>query len=152
MKKIIQIAIMITCVLFSGYVEGHAATVTKQAAKTTKQATKARKTDKTIIKEYCRKNFPGYRVRIRPAEETTDAEIAGRKGKKMVYVDIFKTRATSRTGGRVTTKGPFYGNRIQYAHKARKGQRVTVYYLYNPETGYTDDIIATVSGGKIRTE
>ncbi len=151
MKKFIQIAIIITCVLFSGYVEGHAATITKQAAKTT--TTKpTRKTDKKIIKDFCRKNFPGYRVRIRPAEETTDAEIAARKGKKIVYVDVFRTRATSRTAGKVTTKGPFYGNRIKYAHKARKGQKVTAYYLYNPETGYTDDIIATVSGGKIRTE
>ena len=138
MKKLF-IIVSIIGFIFCGYVEGHAANVSKQ--------------DRKQITGFIRKTYGnGYKVRIKAAEKTTDAEIANRKGKHVIYVDLYRTKAISSKYGIVTTSGPFKGNIIRYAHKAKRGRLYKVYYIYNPNSNYTDDVTAIVSNGKIKTE
>ena len=63
---------------------------------------------------------------------------------------MFITKADGPSAGHVITAGPFKGNRIRYAHHAKPGDVVKVYYIYNPHTNAEDDITAIISGGQIR--
>lgn len=138
MKKIFVIVLIVGCI-FCGYIEGKAASVSKQ--------------DRKQITRFIRETYgKGYKIRIKAAEKTTDKQLANRAGKKIVFVDLYRTKAINSKFGKVTTKGPFKGNIIRYAHKAKKGRLYKVYYIYNPNTNYTDDTIAIVSNGKLKTE
>lgn len=163
--------VIIICSVFSGYVEGHAApapTAISSSAKagrkssngnSTKRGTtaarkasqKPRKDDKAIILEFIRDTYGDeYKARIQAAEKTPDKIITSRAGKRTVYVDMFITKADGPDRGHVITAGPFRGNRIRYAHHAKRGDVVKVYYIYNPHTNAEDDITAIISGGQIR--
>ena len=138
MKKLF-IVVSIIGFIFCGYVEGHAANVSKQ--------------DRQKITRFIRETYgKSYRIRIKAAEKTTDRELMTRKGKNVVFVDLYRTKAISSKYGIVTTSGPFKGNVIRYAHKAKRGRRYSVYYIYNPYSNFTDDAAAIVSNGKIKTE
>ena len=104
---------------------------------------------KKLVKEYARRNFRGYKVKVRAAERLTDQELEKRAGKNIVYSDYYVTVSRGKYGT-VTTKGPFYGRRINYAKRAGKGEKVVVFLVYNPATKATDDILAIISGGTIR--
>lgn len=103
---------------------------------------------KKLVKEYARRNFRGYKIKVRAAERLTDQELEKRAGKKIIYSDYYVTVSRGKYGT-VTTKGPFYGRRINYAKRAGKGEKVVVFLVYNPATKATDDILAIISGGKI---
>ena len=104
---------------------------------------------KKLVKEYARRNFRGYKIKVRAAERLTDRELEKRAGKNIVYSDYYVTVSRGKYGI-VTTKGPFYGRRLNYAKRAGKGEKVVVFLVYNPATKATDDIIAIISGGNIR--
>lgn len=169
-KNAAALIIIIVCSIVSGYVEGHAATIAAPQKATTatrkptnrkntkrgttaarKASQKPRKDDKAIIREFIRNTYgDGYKARIQAAEKTPDSIITSRAGKNTVYVDMFITKADGPSAGHVTTPGPFTGNRIRYAHQAKRGETVKVYYIYNPHTNAEDDIAAIISGGQIR--
>ena len=168
-KNAAALIIIIVCSIVSGYVEGHAATLAAPQKATTagrkpangnrtkrgttaarKASQKPRKDDKSIIRDFIRTTYGDeYKARIQAAEKTPDSVITSRAGKHTVYVDMFITKADSPTGGHVTTPGPFQGNRIRYAHQAKPGDVVKVYWIYNPHTNAEDDITAIISGGQI---
>ena len=107
------------------------------------------KNDHRLIKSYVRSSYGhGYKLRIAPAEKTPDKVISSRAGKRIVYVDQFQTVSRGRYGV-VSTDGPFKGRRIKYLGRHRRGQKITVYWVYNPLTSYTDDIVATIESGHI---
>lgn len=92
---------------------------------------------------------PGYRIRIKSAEQTSDTEIYNRKGKNIVYVDLFVTRSKG-TYGKVTTPGPFKGRIIKYFRHMKRGKTVNVYNIYNPNTN-SDELDVVVINGKVKT-
>lgn len=170
-KNAAALIIIIVCGIFSGYVEGHAAPAPKAISSSAKAGRKSsngnrtkrgttaarkasqkpRKDDKAIVREYIRTTYGDrYKARIAPAEKTPDRIITSRAGKRTVFVDMFVTKADGPSAGHVITAGPFKGNRIRYAHKAKRGDVVKVYYIYNPHTNADDDIAAIISGGQIR--
>ena len=169
-KNAAAIIVIIVCSVFSGYVEGHAATLAAPQKATTagrestngnrtsrhttaarKASQKARKSDKAIVCEYIRNTYgSAYKARIQAAEKTPSEIITNRAGKHIVYVDMFVTKADGPNAGHVITAGPFKGNRIRYAHQAKRGDVVKVYWIYNPHTNADDDITAIISGGQIR--
>jgi len=121
-------------------IETYAAPVSKAEQK------QARQSKKQIIR-FVRQNYRGYKVQIAPAEQTADVVIENRVGKRIIYVDIFRTK--SRGGyGVVTTAGPFKGNRMKYERKHKKNSIVLVYLVYDPSNNYSDGIMAFAEAGK----
>lgn len=107
------------------------------------------KSDRQLITNYVRSQYGrNYRVRIRPAEKTPDSVLEHRKGKHIVYVDMFVTRSCGRRGVCIT-KGPFKGRMFNYARRVQKGKKVKVYLIYNPYTNSTDAVDAIVNSGAI---
>ena len=138
-------------VIFAAFVAcfamtSNAGTVSVKAAGTASGTVK--KSDKAIVREYARKHFPGYEIRIRPAEKLTDQELESRAGRRVVYVEYLKTVSRGRYG-KVIKRGPFYGRRVNYAKREKRGRKVTVYLIYNPRTAATDDVLAIVNSGAI---
>ena len=106
------------------------------------------KTAKRQITQFVRCEYRGYKVQIASAEQTPDAVIENRMGKRIVYIDQFVTKSRGRYGV-VTTKGPFKGNRMAYENYHKRGKTVVVYLIYNPFTNYSDDVVAFIEGGKL---
>lgn len=159
-KNYILLFVVVLCSVFCGYCEASAKTTgtgnTANTANKTGTANKANtacqaRKDKQVIREYVKRKYgKGYKLVIRPAMKTSDKELACRKGKKRVYVDILHTISDGKKGGRVIDKGSFYGSYTNYARRERKNKHITVYLIYNPNSSYTDDIIAIVNNGKLK--
>lgn len=99
-------------------------------------------TDKGLVKAYCQKKYTDYRVKYVKAGAKI---LKHRKGKKTVFVEIVKTTAKGGKTGK--TKD---GYTIKYNKKAKKGQKITVYLIYNPKNNAPDDVKAVVTQKKIR--
>ena len=67
-----------------------------------------------------------------------------RKG--TVYIETIKTKSKGGYNGR-TIKGNYY---IKYPKKVKKGKKVTVYFIWNPNNNYADDVVAMVCLGKVK--
>ena len=116
-------------------------------ASTSKACTISKK-DLKAIQTFKQKTYgKRFRLIIRNADDTTDSELARRKGKRLVYVDKFTTKSYGSYG--IVKAGIFKGNYIKYACKMPKRKTVSCYYIYNPNSNYTDDIVAIVTNGKI---
>lgn len=154
---------IIIIALFSGNVSAQAGSVktggtTSQAAQHPRRTTskagnikgagKVARQDLQAIRKYTRKEYPGYKVKIAPAEKTPDCVLENRAGKKLVYIDQFKTKSRGRYGV-VTTAGPFKGRKIEYKKRHKPGKIIHIYLIYNPYSNYIDDIPASVEAGKI---
>jgi len=63
-----------------------------------------------------------------------------------VYVEKVKTKSKGGYEGR-TIKGNYY---VKYPKKVKKGKKVTVYFIWNPNNNACDDVIAIVCLGKIK--
>ena len=106
------------------------------------------KQDMKVIKTFANRNYKGYKISIKQAEKRQDRVILNRKGKHVLYIDEFTTKSYGKYG-KVTTKGIYKGNVISYAKHHRKGKTVKVYLIYNPNSNYIDDLVASVECGKI---
>lgn len=141
MKKssfyIILFIMIVTCSAIDTYAAGQ------------NKPVKVSKRDRKAIEQTVNKLYgPGYKIRIKPAEQTTDNEIYNRKGKGIVYVDLFVTRSKGNYG-KVTTPGPFKGRIIKYFRHIKRGKTVNVYNIYNPNTN-SDELDVVVINGKVK--
>lgn len=119
-------------------------------AATTTSASETTNKDVNIIREYVRKTYgKGYKTIMKPAEKITDKTLANRRGKKIIFVEYYKTISRGKYG-KVIKRGPFYGNKINYAEPVKKGKTVYVYLIYNPSGNSFDSILAAVNNGVIK--
>lgn len=127
--------LLIVWIVIASFIETYAAPVSKRDAKT--------------VKTYVHRTYGRcLAISIAPAEQTPDSVIENRMGTGVVYVDQFVTRSKGRYGV-VTTKGPFKGRRIRYENRHKRGKTVILYLIYNPNSNYSDDVVAFVEGGKL---
>ena len=105
-----------------------------------------------LVREYCKKHYPKYTIRI---VNKYDAKVMeNRKGKKIVFVE----REISYSSGKLDKRNGMYWGYIKgsnyyrtwYNSKVKKGKKVISYYIYNPHNNYCDDIVAVIDCGKIR--
>lgn len=99
-------------------------------------------TDKQLAKRWCAKHYPKCKVKF---VKEGDQRINIRKGKRIVYVEVVKSRSRGKRHG--TTK---LGYVIGYNINVHKGKSVTSYVIWNPYTDYCDDVVAVVDNGRIR--
>lgn len=108
--------------------------------------------DKQIVKEYCKHNYKGYKVKY--FTKWNDKVMSHRANKNVVYVQIEKSISSGKKDSR---NGRYWGYikgqhfyKTWYNKKVKKGKEVISYYIYNPNTNYEDDIIAVIDNKKIR--
>lgn len=99
-------------------------------------------TDKKLVKDYCVKHYPKYKIVY--FTKWNEKKILHRKGKKIVYVE--KSYSYSH-GWYGLSKEGYY---TCYNKKVKEGKKVTTYCIYNPYTNYVDDIVAVVDNKMIR--
>lgn len=107
--------------------------------------------DLSVATTYISRNYPGYKVRFVPEGKPNMIKLRTRKGKRIVYVEVLKSNARGNLQGKrrswgITTKGSY----ITYNRRVKKGKRVTSYCIWNPNSNYTDDVVAVVDNGFIR--
>lgn len=107
--------------------------------------------DLSVATTYISRHYPGYKVRFVPEGKPNMIKLRTRKGKRIVYVEVLKSNARGNLQGKrrswgITTKGSY----ITYNRRVKKGKRVTSYCIWNPNTNYTDDVVAVVDNGFIR--
>ena len=71
-------------------------------------------------------------------------KIEHRKGKNIVYIEKFVSYSKGKYG---YSKEGYY---VKYNKRVKKGKKVTSYFIYNPYTNYSDDVVAVVDNHKIR--
>lgn len=69
---------------------------------------------------------------------------SNRKG--ICYIEKVQTKSKGGYNGR-TIKGNYS---VKYPKKVKKGKKVTVYLVYNPNSNYSDDVVAMVCLGKVK--
>lgn len=62
------------------------------------------------------------------------------------YIEKVQTKSKGGYNGR-TINGNYS---LKYPKKVKKGKKVTVYLIYNPNSNYSDDIVAMVCLGKVK--
>ena len=107
--------------------------------------------DLSVATTYISRHYPGYKVRFVPEGKTNMIKLRTRKGKRIIYVEVLKSNARRNLQGKrrswgITTKGSY----ITYNRRVKKGKRVTSYCIWNPNSNYTDDVVAVVDNGFIR--
>ena len=107
--------------------------------------------DLSVATTYISRHYPGYKVRFVPEGKPNMIKLRTRKGKRIVYVEVLKSNARGNLQGKrrswgITTKGSY----ITYNRRVKKGKRVTSYCIWNPNSNYTDDVVAVVDNGFIR--
>lgn len=99
-------------------------------------------TDKYLAKRWCAKHYPKCRVKF---VREGDQRINIRKGKRIVYVEVVKSKSRGKRHG--TTK---LGYVIGYNINVHKEKSVTSYVIWNPYTDYCDDVVAVVDNARVR--
>lgn len=107
--------------------------------------------DLSVATTYILRHYPGYKVRFVPEGKPNIMKLRTRKGKRIVYVEVLKSNAKGNLQGKrrswgITTKGSY----ITYNRRVKKEKRVTSYCIWNPNSNYTDDVVAVVDNGFIR--
>lgn len=107
--------------------------------------------DLSVATTYISRHYPGYKVRFVPEGKPNTMKLRTRKGKRVVYVEVLKSHAKGNLKGKrrswgITTKGSY----ITYNRRVKKGKQVKSYCIWNPNTNYTDDVVAVVDNGFIR--
>ena len=107
--------------------------------------------DLSVATTYISRHYPGYKVRFVPEGKPNTMKLRTRKGKRVVYVEVLMSHAKGNLKCKlriwlITTKGSY----ITYNRRVKKGKRVTSYCIWNPNTNYTDDVVAVVDNGFIR--
>jgi uncharacterized protein YcnI len=62
------------------------------------------------------------------------------------YIEKVQTKSKGGYNGR-TIKGNYS---VKYPKKVKKGKKVTIYLVYNPNSNYNDDVVAMVCLGKVK--
>lgn len=108
--------------------------------------------DKQLVQKYCTAHYP--KMKIKYFTKWNEKTITHRTNKNIVYVQIEKSISSGKKDSR---NGRYWGYvkgqryyKTWYNKKVKKGKTVTSYYIYNPYTNYTDDIIAVIDNKKIR--
>lgn len=107
--------------------------------------------DLSVATTYISRHYPGYKVRFVPEGKPNMIKLRTRKGKRIVYVEVLKSNAKGNLKGKrrswgITTKGSY----ITYNRRVKKGKRVISYCIWNPNSNYTDDVVAVVDNGLLR--
>lgn len=107
--------------------------------------------DLSVATTYISRHYPGYKVRFVPEGKPNTMKLRTRKGKRVVYVEVLKSRAKGNLKGKrrswgITAKGSY----ITYNRRVKISKRVTSYCIWNPNSNYTDDVVAVVDNGFIR--
>lgn len=107
--------------------------------------------DLSVATTYISRHYPGYKVRFVPEGKPNTMKLRTRKGKRIVYVEVLKSHAKGNLQGKrrswgITTKGSY----ITYNRRVKKGKQVKSYCIWNPNSNYTDDVVAVVDNGMIR--
>lgn len=107
--------------------------------------------DLSVATTYISRHYPGYKVRFVPEGKPNTMKLRTRKGKRIVYVEILKSRAKGNLKGKRRSWGiAAKGSYITYNRRVKIGKRVTSYCIWNPNSNYTDDVVAVVDNGFIR--
>lgn len=108
--------------------------------------------NKQIVQNYCSAHYP--KMKVKYFTKWNENMITHRTDKNVVYVQIEKSISSGKKDSR---NGRYWGYvkgqryyKTWYNKKVKKGKTVTSYYIYNPYTNYTDDIIAVIDNKKIR--
>ena len=130
MKKTITIYLIIICILVSfvgcGIVKFY----------------KNIPSDYQMVFEYCDYNFPSHTVLI--FTEWNEEIMTNRANTNIVYVE--KSITVSHGDYGLTSEGYY----VRYNKKVPNGKKVISYFIYNPYSNYTDDIIAVIDNQIIR--
>lgn len=107
--------------------------------------------DLSIATTYISRHYPGYKVRFVLEGKPNMMKLRTRKGKRIVYVEVLRSHAKGNLQGKrrswgITTKGSY----ITYNRRVKKGKRIKSYCIWNPNSNYTDDVVAVVDNGMIR--
>lgn len=107
--------------------------------------------DLSVATTYISRHYPGYKVRFVPEGKPNTMKLRTRKGKRIVYVEILKSRAKGNLKGKrrswgITSKDSY----ITYNRRVKSGKRVNSYCIWNPNSNYTDDVVAVVDNGFVR--
>lgn len=102
---------------------------------------KEKTTNWGLVKSYCEKHYPNYKVVKVPFD---DKRLTHRAGKKVVYVEKVTSKSKGKYG---LIKNKYY---IRYNKKVKKGKKVTSYIIYNPKNNAIDDAVAVVDNKRIR--
>lgn len=102
---------------------------------------KEKPTNWGLVKTYCEKHYPNYKVVKVPFD---DKRLLHRTDKKVVYVENVTSKSKGKYG---VIKGKYH---IKYNKKVKKSKKVTSYLIYNPKNNAVDDVVAVVDNRKIR--
>lgn len=102
--------------------------------------------DLYLTYRYIEKHYKGCSIKfIKEGKQWQNIKLKTRKGKNIVYIEVIKS--VSRGGWGRTTK---YGCYIKYNKPVHKGNKVTSYCIYNPDTNFWDDVTVVIDNGIIR--
>ena len=114
------------------------------AATTAAPAMAGTKTNKQLVKTYCKEHYKGYKVKLVKSRDLSFQDLTTRKGSKIVIVEVIKSKSRGTYG--VTAQGW----RLNYNKKVKKGKKVTSYLIYSPHSNAEDDVVAVVDNRRIR--
>lgn len=98
-------------------------------------------TNKGLVTSYCKKYYKKYKIKY---VKEHDKKLNNRKGKKIVYVEVIKSKSHGKYG---YTKDKCY---VRYNVKVKNGNTVTSYCIYNPKNNACDDVVAVIDNKRIR--
>lgn len=106
-------------------------------------------TNRKLAVAFAKANYPKCKVVvIKSTNKNFWKKIDNRKGKKIVYIERTVTKSSGKDYG-YTIKGHYY---VAYNKKVKKGKRVVSYFVWNPNTNYCDDVVASVDNKMIRSD
>lgn len=105
-------------------------------------------TSKKLAIAFANANYPNCKVKIITMNKKNWKKILKRKNKNIVYIEKCVTKSSGKNYG-YTIKGHYY---VTYNCKVKKNTKVTSYFVYNPYTNYSDDIVAVVDNKMIRSD
>ena len=108
------------------------------------------KTDTQIVRKFCRNTYgTSYKIKFIEARESNMHFLLNRAGRKIIYVETYKVRATGGRDARIVS-GDYKGCYVALTKKTKPGKITRFYSIWNPNNNYEDDIVAVVNQGKIR--
>lgn len=98
----------------------------------------------SLVARYISNHYKGKKVKFVEIGDLSITDLQKRKEKGIVYVEIMRSVSHGEYG--YTDEGYY----IRYNKRVAKGKSVVSYCIYNPNTIYTDDVVAVVDNGILR--